>query len=394
MASKLEPCSIGILLGSTEDCHKTTYAKKVGTNKLAALPVDDVELIVRRSGLKAENDSVICFYHEMVYLRKYEFLQKSCYDPFEMHPTMARKKSLCIIDIANADKINKLVVKDIKPGQKLCRKRSSHLGSINESCIEEDKEYKLEVELHNLAATFSSLGCTPVKTKFAQRDRAVYPKQKAQEVQMAITDEVARRLNVDSNELQTCQNRREHLQSVFLERSIEDDDELTFKQWMHTDGTRLITRQELTCDLLEEIVLQINALTSHSFIAKAQAAYLAQQNESLTRGTAVVLLDCAKNYLFVVQDAVQGDDNSQATLHPLVAYYRKEDGNLRTISFCVVSDCLKHDATAVYAFISIIIAHLKKLIPGLSLVRYFSDGAASQYKNCKNPFNSFSSGAN
>ncbi len=178
---------------------------------------------------------------------------------------------------------------------------------------------------------------------------------------------------------------REHLQSVYSERSIQEDDELTFKQWTHTDGTRLITRQELACDLLEEIVLQIKALTSPSFIAKAQAAYLSQQKESLIRGTAVVLLDFAENYSFVVQDAVQGYywDNSQATLHPLVAYYRKEDGNLGTISFCVVSDCLKHDATAVYAFISVIIAHLKKLIPGLSLARYFSDGAASQHKNCK-----------
>jgi hypothetical protein len=95
----------------------------------------------------------------MVYLRKYEFLQKSCCDPFQMHPTTARKKSLRTINIANADKINKLVVKDIKPGQKLCPKCSSHLGSIDESCIEEDEEYKPEVEdeLHNLAATFSSL---------------------------------------------------------------------------------------------------------------------------------------------------------------------------------------------------------------------------------------------
>ncbi len=42
---------------------------------------------------------------------------------------------------------------------------------------------------------------------------------------------------------------REHLKSVFSERSIEEDDELTFKQWTHTDGTRLITRQEFACDL-------------------------------------------------------------------------------------------------------------------------------------------------
>jgi hypothetical protein len=620
MASKFAPCSIGNLLGSTEDCHKTTYSRKVGKNKLAALSADDVELILRRSGLKAENDGDICFHHEMIYLRKYEFLQKACCDPFEIHPTTVRKKSLRNIDIAKANKINKLVMKDIKPGQKLCPKCSSHLGSINDSCIEDDEEYKPEDEeykpedeeydpedeerLQNLAATFTSLGVTPVKTKFAQKDRAVYAKRKAQEVQTAISDEVARRLNVDVNELQTCQkctdldaiiegikekcstsnmettlklitlappswtiektanefgvskymvnkarklkkakgilpdvspvkarklseeskakvidfynddevsrmcpgkkdfvsvknsegkrihvqkrlllanlrelylhykakssgehvgyskfcelrprwcitvgakgthsvcvceyhqnikllldsvpgpklhhkflmenlvcniserncmlhrcekcpgsaSLREYLQTVFLERSIEDDDQLTFRQWTHTDGTRLITRQELACDVLEEIIQQINSLTSHSFIAKAQAAYLSEQKDSLSQGTAVVLLDFAENYSFIVQDAVQGYywDNSQATLHPIVAYYREEDGNLRTISFCVVSDCLKHDATTVYAFVSVIIAHLKKLVPGLSLVRYFSDGAASQYKNCKNFLN-------
>ncbi len=101
------------------------------------------------------------------------------------------------------------------------------------------------------------------------------------------------------------------------------------------------------------------------------------------------MLDFSENYSFLVQDAAQGYywDNTQATLHPLVAYYRKEDGSLGTISFCVVSDCIKHDATTVHAFISVIIAQLKKLVPALSLVKYFSDGASSQYTNCKNFLN-------
>ncbi len=37
-------------------------------------------------------------------------------------------------------------------------------------------------------------------------------------------------------------NLKEYLQSVFTERSIDEEDELTFKQWTNTDGTRLITR--------------------------------------------------------------------------------------------------------------------------------------------------------
>ena len=104
MASKLEPCSVGILLGSTQDCHKSTYSRKAGIHNFVALPPDDVELIVRRSGLKAECDSNICFHHMMVYLRKYEFLQKSCFDPFDMHPKTARTKSLQRIDIPNLTK--------------------------------------------------------------------------------------------------------------------------------------------------------------------------------------------------------------------------------------------------------------------------------------------------
>ena len=58
--------------------------------------------------------------------------------------------------------------------------------------------------MHDLAGTLSCIGCTPVKTKFAQKDRAAYAKRKDQEAQMAITDEVDRRLNVDSSKIQTC----------------------------------------------------------------------------------------------------------------------------------------------------------------------------------------------
>ncbi len=106
-----------------------------------------------------------------------------------MHPTTARKKSLRIIDIANADKINKLVVKDIKPGQKLCPKCSSHLGSIDECCIEEDEAISLKSRTSDIILPphlAPLVAIHAVKTKFAQRDRAVYAKRKAQEAQTAI----------------------------------------------------------------------------------------------------------------------------------------------------------------------------------------------------------------
>ena len=50
---------------------------------------------------------------------------------------------------------------------------------------------------------------------------------------------------------------------------------------------------------------------------------------------------------------------------------------------CVISDCLKHDQTAVYCFLSKVIIHIKKKIGDIHVIHYFGDGGPSQYKNYK-----------
>ena len=79
-------------------------------------------------------------------------------------------------------------------------------------------------------------------------------------------------------------------------------------------------------------------------------------------------------------------DNSQATIHPFVIYY-EENEELKCYNLALISDSLKHDTTAVHCFISVVIPELKKIITNLNTVKYFSDGAASQYKNYKNLVN-------
>jgi hypothetical protein len=88
----------------------------------------------------------------------------------------------------------------------------------------------------------------------------------------------------------------------------------------------------------------------------------------------------------MVQDAAQGYhwDNSQATLHPFVAYYRDKDGKLCHSSMCVVSDCLPHSTIAVHRFQHEILQQVKQLCSSVRKIFYFSDGAASQDKNYKN----------
>ena len=118
--------------------------------------------------------------------------------------------------------------------------------------------------------------------------------------------------------------------------------------------------------------------------------FLKKTKANLLPGTMVVL-DFAENYSFVIQDAVQGYHwkNSQATIHLIVTYYKSNTDvpKIEHINFVVISDTLTHDTAAVHLFQKHLIEFLCEQNILVSKVMYFSDGAASQYKNKKNFLN-------
>ncbi|KAG1670077.1 Regulating synaptic membrane exocytosis protein 2 [Nymphon striatum] len=129
----------------------------------------------------------------------------------------------------------------------------------------------------------------------------------------------------------------------------------------------------------------METLRAHNFISKSQSSFLSLSKDNLKDGEAIVLLDFAENYSFVVQDAVQGYywDNSQATIHPFTVYHKVE-GSLKCTSLCVISDHMRHDTATVHAFLCEVVPFLKSVVINIQLIMYWSDGAASQYKNYKN----------
>ena len=48
-----------------------------------------------------------------------------------------------------------------------------------------------------------------------------------------------------------------------------------------------------------------------------------------------------------------------------------------------ISDCLKHDQTAVHCFLTKVITLMKQKVNNIKIIHYYSDGAPSQYKNYK-----------
>ena len=162
-------------------------------------------------------------------------------------------------------------------------------------------------------------------------------------------------------------------------------DTVMYKQWETTDQTTLHTHAMPLPEFIEVLGQKTETLASHHFIARNQAEYLRSLKSRLTHEEVIVLLDFAENYSFVIQDAAQGFhwDNSQCTLHPFVLYH-VEDGTLKSTSLCIVSNGMHHDTVAVHTFQQKVIDYVKDVMPTTRKLYYFSDGAASQYKNYKN----------
>ena len=94
-------------------------------------------------------------------------------------------------------------------------------------------------------------------------------------------------------------------------------------------------------------------LFCHHFLKVQQAAYLKEAKAILDNETCIILMDFLENYSFLVQDARQSFfwQNQQATLHPFAVYHNDDNGKLKCDCYCVISDHLLHDQTAVHCFI-------------------------------------------
>ena len=171
---------------------------------------------------------------------------------------------------------------------------------------------------------------------------------------------------------------------------VEAVDYVTFRQWVAVDRTTLETVIEPVDSFLDILFEKLEVLRRHSFIATQQSTFLNDLKSQLQQKEFITICDFAENYSFVLQDEVQGYhwNNSQASLHPFVVYYKDEQGIVQHVSLVIISECLSHDTTAVHLFQRLLVNYLKEKVGGFpAKIYYFSDGAASQYKNKKNFLN-------
>ncbi|KAK3911472.1 putative cytochrome P450 513E1 [Frankliniella fusca] len=150
-------------------------------------------------------------------------------------------------------------------------------------------------------------------------------------------------------------------------------DRVVYEQWASTDRCCLETTIKDTDDYLETLIEQLKKLLQHHFISKQQSKFFKEMKNNLKDG----------------EDAVQSYylKNDQVTIHPFVSYYKDESGEIKSLSFAVISDYMKHHINAVYAFQKEFISFIKSKVNNINKIIYFSDGAAQQYKNKFNALN-------
>ena len=101
-------------------------------------------------------------------------------------------------------------------------------------------------------------------------------------------------------------NLSEHLKTLFEKNDFDLDDKITYKQWVSTDRTTLITFQSDVSEFIEALTEKLYELCHHHFIKEAQSSFLTETKTNLDDQTCLILMDFAENYSFLIQDAIQG----------------------------------------------------------------------------------------
>ncbi|NWR52758.1 AL14E protein, partial [Regulus satrapa] len=117
----MDPCSVGVQLQATNECHKTYYTRHTGFKGKQDISSSDLLLLQLRTGITLSDGNTICLHHAKIYIEKFEDLQKSCCDPFNIHRKLS-KKNLRAIDLDDVAFLSAKFGRQFVPGWKLCPK--------------------------------------------------------------------------------------------------------------------------------------------------------------------------------------------------------------------------------------------------------------------------------
>lgn len=210
--------------------------------------------------------------------------------------------------------------------------------------------------------------------------------------------------SVCCNKTYECMNRlcSSCLDKVPKFSEFDNSDTIIYQQWQHVVETRIIKGKEKDIhrtvkvsvkstikDLIQAFLDALPKMLQHKFAISHQYQAVAQMKNNLKENEAILHVDFSENYLCKYATETQsvhfGASRQQLSLHTCILYYCSEPNKIDTYCFCSVSDCLRHDAVAIYSHISKALKHLcKDKNINMKTLHILSDGPSGQYKNKSN----------
>lgn len=173
-----------------------------------------------------------------------------------------------------------------------------------------------------------------------------------------------------------------------LQDKIIDNTPVKYRAWEKCPkGFVELNRKEASVEsFINGVCEDMPKFTRHHFIAKAQNRAFEQAKENLSEGEMIILSDFSENFEFKVNRAPQSRHYKKkaCTIVPFILFHRLPTGETKQTNTVVFSDSLDHNTAMWHACRIKVLNFIKEKFDFISDVRYFSDGASSQFKNRKN----------
>jgi hypothetical protein len=154
--------------------------------------------------------------------------------------------------------------------------------------------------------------------------------------------------------------------------------QIKWYQWKNIDGYATKEEQHGTVEQCVELLsAKVKSFLLHVYVKRQQNAFFEESKSTTTDDKIVIQVDFSENFDMKEQDEVQSAHWNSKSISIFTAYAWCGANNF---SFVLSSNNLNHDKFCVNSCITNVINKLKQRLPTLKEVMFFSDGAASQFK--------------
>ncbi|CAG5053192.1 unnamed protein product [Parnassius apollo] len=139
-------------------------------------------------------------------------------------------------------------------------------------------------------------------------------------------------------------------------------------------------------NIMEHFEKLLEPYMCHCANIVAQNKGIKNLKSNLKSGEFIVHCDFSEKYNTKYASEIQsfhfGSSRQQVTLHTSVIYYVKNE-EISTKSFCTLSECLRHDAVAIWEHLIPILNFIEKEVSEMKFLNFISDSPSAQYRNRK-----------